>query len=138
MSEQNKAIAQKVYDIINSGNLGDADAVIASDVVEHEQMPGFTGSGSEVFRHFVTTFRSAFPDLRIRAEDMVAEGDKVGVRFTMSGTHRGDFNGIPPTGKQFQINGIEMVRIANGKVAEHWGNTDSLSFMQQLGLMPAQ
>lgn len=81
--------------------------------------------------------RAAFPDLHVTVEDMVAEGDKVVARVTMSGTHKGEFMGIAPTGKQITVGIIEILRIAGGKVVEHWNVVDSLGMMQQLGAVPA-
>jgi predicted ester cyclase len=139
VSAQNKAILQRVYDIINSGDLSRAEEVIPPDSIEHEEVPGLPPGtpGLEVFRHFVTTFRAAFPDLRITAEDVIAEGDKVVARFTMRGTHRGEFMGIGPTGESISVTGIDIVRVVGGKAVEHWGQTDALGLLQQLGAIPA-
>ena len=139
MLAQNKAILQRVYDIINSGDLSRAEEVVATDAVEHEEVPGLPPGtqGIDVFRHFVTTFRAAFPDLRITAEDVIAEGDKVAARFTMRGTHRGEFMGIAPTGKSISVTGIDLIRFAGGKAVEHWGQTDDLALLQQLGAISA-
>ena len=80
---------------------------------------------------------NVFPDLTFSAEDMIAEGDKVAVRFTMRGTHKGEFMGVPATGKQFEVSGIDIVRFAGGKAVEHWGVTDTMAMMQQLGAVPS-
>jgi steroid delta-isomerase-like uncharacterized protein len=134
--EENKALMRRVYEeVVNTGDLGRADALIAADMVDHEEVPGMP-PGIEGFRWFVRTFRAAFPDFRITVEDVLAEGDKVATRFTMRGTHRGEFMGIPPTGKEIAVAGFDVVRIAGGKVVEHWGLGDNLGLMQQLGAIP--
>ena len=78
---------------------------------------------------------SAFPDLQMNVEDMIAEGDKVVARVRMSGTHQGEFMGIDPTGNRVEISGIDILRVADGKIVEHWGNFDDLGMMQQLGVI---
>jgi steroid delta-isomerase-like uncharacterized protein len=85
----------------------------------------------------VTMYRSAFPDMRVTIEDLVAEGDKVAARWSVTGTHRGELMGIPATGKRVTVTGIEINRFAGGKLVEHWESFDQLSMMQQLGVVPA-
>jgi predicted ester cyclase len=80
-------------------------------------------------------FRSAFPDVRATIDDLIAEGDKVVVRSTWHGSHKGDFFGIPPTGKDFTLTAIDIVRVVDGKVVEHWGNEDDLGMLAQLGIV---
>jgi steroid delta-isomerase-like uncharacterized protein len=80
--------------------------------------------------------RAAFPDGRTTIDDIIAEGDKVVVRATMKGTHKGEFMGIPATGKQVTISGIDVTRFVNGKSTEHWGQWDTLGMMQQVGVVP--
>ncbi len=82
-------------------------------------------------------FRSAIPDLRIVVEDIIAEGDKVAVRYTLEGTHEGELFGVPPTGQRLSIKSIAVERVSDGKIREHWRVTDSLDMMQQLGVIPA-
>ena len=135
--EENKRIAHRIYEIINSGNVAEVDQVIARDIVDHEEMPGLEGSGVERFKQFLSIFRAAFPDLRMSAEDVIAEGDRAAVRYTMTGTHRGEFMGMAPTGKQITVAGIEIIRVAGGKAVEHWGVTDQMAMLQQLGAIPA-
>ena len=81
-------------------------------------------------------FRSAMPDLRVVVEDMIAEGDKVAVRYTLEGTHEGELFGVPPTGQRLSIKSISVERVSDGKIIEHWRVTDSLDMMQQLGAIP--
>jgi len=87
-------------------------------------------------REMFSIIRSAFPDLHATMEDIIAEEDKVAIRYSVRGTHRGEFMGMAPTGKHFTISGIEILRFAGGKAVEHWGVTDQLAMMQQLGALP--
>jgi len=136
-TEENKVLLQRFYDeVFNQGNLDVADELIAADAVEHEAFPGLEGSGPEVAKQFVALIRSAFPDVRVHAHDMIAQGDRVAARITFTGTHQGEFLGIPPTGKQIEVGTMDIVRVANGKMVEHWGITDNLTMMQQLGVVP--
>ena len=134
--EENKALMHRFYEEISKGNLAVVDELIAADVVDHspfvpEQAPGRQGTLA-----LFTMIRAAFPDLRVTVEDMAAEGDKVVARGAFSGTHKGEFMGIAPTGKQITIRVIEIVRIAGGKMVEHWNVVDSLGMMRQLGAVP--
>ena len=133
MSEQNKAIMRRIYDeVFSNGNLAVVDELVVKDVIEHEEGP----QGSEGLKQTVTMFRTAFPDLQFSVEDMIAEGDKVVSRITMRGTHKGEFMGIPATGKTITVQAIDIIRFANGKAVEHWGVTDSAAMMEQLGVAP--
>ncbi len=135
-TEQNKRIMRRVYDeVINKGNLDLAEELIAVDLVEHEEFPGLS-QGLEGFKQFLKMFRDAFPDLHFSVEDTVAEGDKVVSRFTIRGTHKGEFMGIAPTGRQVEVPAIDICRFADGKLVEHWGQSDMMSMMAQLGVMP--
>ena len=133
MSEQNKAIMRRIFDeVFNEGNLALVDELVAKDSIEHEN----NAHGAEGFKQTVAVFRTAFPDIQISVDDMIAEGDKVVARITMRGTHQGEFMGIPATGKTIAVQGIDIVRFANGKAVEHWGVTDSAAMMAQLGVAP--
>lgn len=85
----------------------------------------------------VRIFQNAFPDMKGAVEDVVAEGNKVAVRFSGTGTHQGEFFGIPPTGKPIKSTGINIFRIEDGKIVEHWNNADDLGVLQQLGVIPS-
>jgi steroid delta-isomerase-like uncharacterized protein len=136
-TEQNKATMRAIPEqIFNEGNLDAADRLFATDYIEHVPvLPGLP-AGLAGFKVYVTAVRSAFPDLRLIIEDLVAEGDKVVMRATARGTHRGEFMGIPPTGKQISVTEIHICRFADGKVVEHWANSDQLGMLQQLGVVP--
>jgi steroid delta-isomerase-like uncharacterized protein len=131
MSERNKATVRKFYEAINTGRFEIVDEVVAEDFVEHEVFPGL-GPGREGVRQMFTMMRSAFPDLRMVIEDMIAEGDKVFVRGRMTGTNKGEFNGMAPTGRSMNVPFADFLRFADGRAVEHWGVTDSGTMMQQL------
>jgi len=137
-TEQNKALLRRLMEeVFNRGNTGLIDELFAPDFVEHEQLPPGIPAGSEGVKQMSTMFRSAFPDFKATIDDMIAEGDKVVARSTWSGTHKGEFMGIAPTGKRVSFGVIDIVRIAGGKFVEHWGQMDNLGLMQQLGIIPA-
>ena len=136
MSQENKALFERVIEeVFNKGDLAVADEIIATDFIENDPMPG-QESGLTGLKAMVGVFRTAFPDIHITIEDLIAEGAKVVGRVTTHGTHKGEFAGIPPTGKHVTVKEIHIVRIVNGKAAEHWGIEDTLGMMQQLGAVP--
>lgn len=131
VSEANKAIVREVYASLNAGKLDKFEAVLAENVVEHDEFPGLEPTREGVVKFF-QIMRAAFPDLAMRIDDMIAEGDKVFVRATMTGTHQGTFMDIPATGRTIAVPLGDYVRFENGKVAEHWGVTDTGKMMEQL------
>ena len=135
MSEQNKAIAKRVFEGASQGKLEVLDELVAKEHIYHSD-PNL--SGPEGQRQLVTMFRTAFPDLHLTVEAQVAEGDMVVSRFTARGTHHGDLMGIAPTGKQVTVSGISMMRMAGGKVAEEWEIVDEAGIMRQLGVIPGE
>jgi steroid delta-isomerase-like uncharacterized protein len=140
MTDQNKTNFKRLYEeVFNQGNLDVADELVGPNVVEHQQQPGVDpdAAGSELVKQIARFFRSAFPDLNIVMEDLIAEGDRVAARVTIIGTHQGELMGIPPTGKRVEVSSIDIIRFEDGKAAEHWGETDIMSMMQQLGVVPA-
>ncbi len=136
-SEANKAVVRRLFDeVVNRGNLSAADELFTDDFVSHEELPPEVPPGREGVKQLFSMLRSAFPDLHAAIKDELVEGDKVVVRSTFSGTHQGEFMGIPATGRRMQYAVIDILRIRDGKVAEHWGVSDTLSLMQQLGVVP--
>jgi steroid delta-isomerase-like uncharacterized protein len=113
-----------------------ADEVFAEGYVAHQPDGSEQERGPEDVKQFLRQYREAFPDLQITIEDQIAEGDKVVIRLTASGTHQGEFMGIPPTGNRAAWTEIHVCRIADGKLVEHWANLDQLGMMQQLGVVP--
>jgi len=137
MSEQNKAIVRRVFEELwNQGNLSVADQLFTPNYTDHDSSSPDFGHGPESERKRVALYRTAFPDLRLTIEDLIAEGDTVMARWSCHGTHKGDLNGIAPTGKQFTISGVTIARFVNGKLSEGYVNWDALGLMQQLGAVP--
>lgn len=133
MSKANRSLIQRLFDeVYNLGNLRMADEIVATTYVSHNPFPG-EASGREGLKAFVAYLRRAFADLHIAIADQVAEGDKVVTRYTISGTHDGEFAGIPPTGKLVSVSAIAIHRVADGRIQEGWLNWDALGLMQQLG-----
>jgi steroid delta-isomerase-like uncharacterized protein len=134
MSATNKAIFRRYFeDVLNTGNVGLVDELIALNYISHYPTGYEFGGGPEDVKHIVTTVRTGFPDVHFTVEDLIAEGDKVVGRWTFRGTHMGDFMGIPTTGKKVEVMGIAIYRIAAGKIAEAWVAWDAMGLMQQLG-----
>ena len=137
-TEQNRALVRRlVEEAFNRGNMSVVDEVVAPDFVEHEELPPGLPSDREGVKHMMTMMRSAFPDFKATIDDMIAEGDKVVLRMTWNGTQRGEFMGIAPTGKSVSVGVIDIIRIADGKFVEHWGQMDNMGMMQQLGVIAA-
>ena len=135
-AEQNKVSIQRWVEAAwNNGNLAMADEIYSADYVVHD--PAGPIHGTEALKQFVSTFRTGYPDLHAAIEDMIAEGNKVVWRYTVRGTHKGEFMGITPTGKSITLTGILISRFANDKVVEDWNNYDALGMMQQLGAIPS-
>jgi steroid delta-isomerase-like uncharacterized protein len=136
MSEQNKAIVRRLFEEVwNKGNLSVADELFTPNYTHHDPSTPDVGPGPESEKKRATLYRTAFPDLRLTIEDIIAEGDAVMARWSCRGTHKGDLSGIAPTGKQFTISGVSIARLANGKMVEGWINWDALGLMQQLGVV---
>ena len=135
--EQNKALVrQMVEEIFNRGNTSLAAEFLAPDFVEREELPPGIPSDREGVTQLTTMLRSAFPDFKATIDDIIAEGDKVVIRQTWTGTHKGEFMGVPPTEKSVSFGVIDIIRVAGGKFVEHWGQMDSMGLMQQLGAIP--
>ena len=133
--EQNKAVVRRYYEeVLNGGTIQLLEDIATPGYDEHDPIPGQT-NGLEGLKQRVEVLRGAFQP-RFTLEDVIAEGDKVVVRWTNHGTHVGEFMGIPPTGRSFSIAGIDIHRLSDGKMAEHWHVVDLFSQMQQLGMIP--
>ena len=130
-AQNNKAIAFRALEIFSRGDLDALDQVIDRNFVDHHPQPD-QGPGLEGLRQTIGSLREAFPDIQWAPEEAIAEGDKVAVRMTISGTHRGAYKRIPATGQHISIPMIDIVRIADGKVVERWGVEDQLALLQQL------
>jgi steroid delta-isomerase-like uncharacterized protein len=135
MPNDPKSLLRRFYDGVSSGDLGVIDELLADDLVEHETVPGIEPN-KEGVKQIFAMYRSAFPDLHIEAHEMLTEGDLACARVTSTGTHQGEFMGMPPTGKRIEVDSIDIVRFRDGKAVEHWGVTDAMLMMQQLGAIP--
>jgi steroid delta-isomerase-like uncharacterized protein len=135
--EENKALVRRwIEEVYNKGNVAVIDEVLAPNLVHHD-LPPEMKSGLEGYKQLNSMLLTAFPDYHATIEDMIAEGDKVVLRFFWSGTHKGEFMGIAPTGKQVTVKVMSMHRIEGGKVVENWAQVDQLGLLQQLGVVPA-
>ena len=129
----NKALVQQFFEeIINQRNLAALGQFVSPNAVNHTVPDGLPQEPSQ----FLGLHLGAFPDVKATVEDLLTDGDKVVARVSYRGTHQGAFMGIPPTGKQITVAGINIFRVANGKLVEHWGLTDRISALRQLGVAP--
>jgi steroid delta-isomerase-like uncharacterized protein len=136
--EANKAIVRRLSEeVFNKRNLAVADELLTSESLNHDDPHGGGRVSSEALKGVVQMLTAAFPDFHMIIEDLVAEGDKVVIRVTASGTHQGAFMGMAPTGKRFTQQQMHVIRVVDGKVIEHWHVSDDLGMMQQLGIIPA-
>jgi steroid delta-isomerase-like uncharacterized protein len=136
MTEQKQVMERFYEEVVNAGDVDKIDELLVEDFVEHEELPGLS-QDREGVKQFFRQLRSAFPDVRFQPEDVISEGELTAARYTMTGTHEGEFMGVPPTGKQVTVSGIDIVRLRDGKGLEHWGQFDAMGLMQQLGALPA-
>jgi steroid delta-isomerase-like uncharacterized protein len=131
------ATMRRLYELISAGDIDGFALHLADDFVEHEELPGLDQS-KEGVRQLFHMYRAAFPDLRMEVEDVLVSGDKAIARVRATGTHRGEFIGMPASGRSFDVQVIDIMRFGDdGVVHEHWGLFDSLGMMQQLGAIPA-
>ena len=128
---------QRLYDLINAGDIDGFGRQLADDFVEHNDNPGVPPTNSGTLQFFQMLI-GAFPDLRMDVQDVIASGDKAVARVRVTGTNHGEFMGIPATGKSGAMNLIDITRFSDdGLAREHWGVADQLALMQQLGVIPA-
>ena len=134
-TEENKALSRRWRELCDQHNPSAAE-YLAPNAVVH--LPGAPGPlNREQVLGLLDRFYAAFPDLHHTVEDQVAEGDTVATRMTLRGTHHGEFQGIPPTGKPIVVSLIGIDRFENGQFAEQWSQLDTLGLLQQLGVIPA-
>ena len=125
-----------LYAALNAGDMNGFGAMLADDFLEHEETPGIPPTKDGVLEFF-EMYRAAFPDLRMDPEDVLASGDKVVARVRATGTNTGEFMGMPPSGKNVDVELIDIIRFGDDGLAhEHWGVFDALAMMQQLGVIP--
>jgi predicted ester cyclase len=137
--DENKALIRRIPEkAFSQGKLEVLDEVLTPDYIEHVPLPPGVPAGIEGLKVYIRQLRSAFPDFRYTIEDEIAEGDKVVQRVTAQGTQKGEFLGIPATGKHVTWDEIHISRVAGGKSVEHWAVQNLQSLMQQLGAIPKQ
>ena len=135
-TEDNKTLVHRFFEeFANQGNLAVADDLFVPEYVHH--FPDEDIHGPDGMKQLDKRLRTAFPDWQISADDVIAEGDKVVVRYTMHGTHQGEGFDIAPTGKRVVYTGIDIIRIADGKIVEQWTEIDALGLLRQLGVIQA-
>ena len=131
-----EATVRRMYDLLNAGDIDGFGDLLAGDFVEHEVSPGLEPT-KEGVKAFFRMYRAGFPDMRMDAQDVLVCGDKVVARTRGTGTHSGDFMGMPPTGRSIDVELIDIIRFGDDGLAhEHWGVFDAMKMMQQLGAIP--
>ncbi len=137
MPMDHTASIQRLYDIINTGDIDGFGRQLADDFIEHEEMPGIPPTKEGTIQYF-RLLLAAFPDMQMDVEDIIASGDKAVARVRVTGTNEGEFMGMPATGKSVSMKLIDITRFGDdGLAREHWGVADQLTLMQQLGVIPA-
>ena len=136
--QKNKDVAYQFFEAYNRQDIERMGQLVSGSNNNYsfhlQGMPSMDWNGH---KQLLAALINAFPDFHHNLEDVVAEGNKVAVRFTITGTHRGEFQGIPPTGKQVSIGGMDFLTIVDGKITEEWVSVDMMGWMQQLGAIPA-
>jgi steroid delta-isomerase-like uncharacterized protein len=136
-SMSHEGTMRQFYDHVNAGDIDGFMAMISDDLIEHEEIEGIPPT-KEGVRQFFEMFRAAFSDLRMDPELILSSGDKAVAYIRMTGTHDGEFMGMPATGKSVDFKGVDIVRFNDdGLGVEHWGVTDTMTMMVQLGAVPA-
>ena len=137
MAEGTRLIGRFYEDVLGKGDLSLIDELTTTDLLDHEEgLPG-QPSGQEGVKFFVNGIRDAFPDIRPKTvEPTLVDGDLEAARVVLTGTHEGELMGVPPTGRTVEFESIDIIRVEDGKVAEHWGVTDTMTLMQQIGAIP--
>jgi predicted ester cyclase len=138
MSQQDKETLRRIpLEAFGEGKVEVVNEVLAADFIEHGSMPPGVPQGRDGLKALINGLRAAFPDLRFTVIHEVAEGDMVVQHMRVSGTMKGEFAGMKPTGKSATWDEVHIVRMKNGKAVEHWASVDQLGMLQQLGLAPA-
>lgn len=133
--QENKAVVRRfIEEVQNKQNLDLVDELFSPDCVDHSGMA--QEGGIEGIKRFFTMINAAFPDAHFTVQDQVAEGDMVVTRKTLRATHTGELFGIPATGKRIEMNVIDILRVVDGKMTDHWAVADQLGMSQQLGVVP--
>lgn len=135
MSAENKAVSRRLVEAFNRRNLDECAALLAPDYVWHG--PGMEAKGPEGWKQVAEMYINAFPDVVLTIDDLIAEGDRVVVRWTARGTHRGELAGVAASGRSVTVPGIIISRVINGRIVEDHEIFDNLGMFQQIGTLPA-
>jgi steroid delta-isomerase-like uncharacterized protein len=134
--EQNIAAQEKLGEMIGKGELDGFDEIFAADVVDHDPAPD-QAPGAQGYKDFFSTMHTAFPDLGLEVEQLVADDDNIAIAYTMTGTHEGEFQGVAPSGNKVSVRGLQIARFEDGRIVERWGATDERTLLEQIGAGPA-
>ena len=133
--EESKQLIRRFYaEVVDGRDYSNLDSFVAADYVDHNAAEG--GRGPEVVRTHLEAIRTTLPDFTIQIEDIFAEGDHVITRVAGHGTHLGEWMGIKPTGREVRLRGINIDRVDRGRIAEHWGEADTIGMLAQMGVDP--
>jgi predicted ester cyclase len=133
--EESKQLIRRFYtEVVGGGDYSNLDDFVATEYVDHNAAEG--GRGPEVVRTHLEAIRMTLPDFTIQIEDIFAEGDHVITRVTGRGTHLGEWMGIKPTAREVRLKGINIDRVDRGRIAEHWGEADTIGMLTQMGVDP--
>ena len=134
--QANIEAAQRFGEAVNNQDYAVFGQVMAPDIVDHDPAPD-QGPGPEGFVGFFKTMRQAFPDMKVGVDHMVADDENVSIAYTLAGTHKGDFQGVSPTGRSVEVRGMQIARFRDGRMIERWGSSDELGILKQIGAAPA-
>jgi len=130
--QDNLAIQEKFGNAVNSGKLELLRDVVAQDVVDHDPAPD-QGPGPEGYIRMFADLRTSFPDLAVSVDQIVMDDDKIAIAYMITGTQKGEFLGVAPTGRKIHARGVQIARFRDGKMVERWGSSDQLGILQQIG-----
>jgi steroid delta-isomerase-like uncharacterized protein len=136
MADEAGTARRFIEEILGTGDWSSADELLASDVVMHHPSAPEPIRGRDAVQGFLGVFRAGMPDLTLKVDDLAGDGDRVAARWSASGTHTAEMFGIPPTGNRLDIHGISFFRFADGKIVDDWVEENTLSVLQQLGVVP--
>jgi len=139
MAAKNEARMQQFYDqVLNAHNPAAADSFLTADVVDHSPSPGHTGNGPEEIKNEFKDLFTMYPDLHVTSKTIVSKGDMILAYINMKGTNSGDMPNMPATNRSFDIDGVDVLKVKDGKAVERWGFFDNMKMMQQLGILDEQ
>jgi predicted ester cyclase len=132
-----KEVMKKVYSAFETGNTSELGNYFTNDVKEHTPDPSMKSTGIQMVKDQIELYHTAFPDTKIKINEIFGDGEKLTIYSTFTGTNTGSFMGSTPTNKKVTVNGIEIVKFTDDKITDHWGVYDNMSMMMQLGLVPS-